>query len=413
MKTEERESYTLAAYVWYLWEKRVGIILGAILCMALMVVYVQFLAREKFRSYAQLMIKEPRKFTDTERDAITPLSYKVLLLNDNLLKEVRDEFCKVTGLSPFPLAIEKFRQAFEVKTEIVKDTSVKIEYSPVISISADAGTAQFAQKLMEIWVRRFMDRCGDILAREADFATRSYLDKAENLKKTLTEKETALLKMRWELPFRIRRLTAKEMLLAPTSITWEFRDERPSYYKYRDQTRVDFSMIEPATAPAMVNGLEQQLVQVDVELAAARAGNNPSPIAALEAKRNTLLEKVKQTNADIAIFQKDTAELEARFQTLAREVTSLRDEYSYVMDLKNQADVEAHGLTYSNKGDGRERSDIIILSPPSLPELRIFPKKTIFCLIAGVVGFFLTTLLFIFEKFMKDGKALLEKVDTQ
>lgn len=408
MIKDEHESYTFASYVVYLWDKKIWLIIGTLLCASITWIYVKYIAKEQYRSHAQIMIKELKKIMESEYDAITPLTYKDILLNDGLIRQVRDEFCKTVGIATKGLPIEKFRDAFEIKSQVVKDTTIKIEYSPVMNLSVDAGSPEHARILMDVWLKTFMKHYGDILARNARYLSRDYGAMAEKLSKQITEKETELYQLRWEIPFKIRQLTSNEMMLAPAQISWEFRgDQRRSYFKYRDFNEVDIAMQEPPISPAMVNGLKEQLIQTELELATAKAENNAAKIVPLEAKQKTLLEKINQTTAEIVVLQRETAALETKFQTLAREVVALRDQYTYLSDLKNHADVDAHSLEFANNGDGTERSDVVILSPPSLAELKSSPKRVLAALLAAVIGFLLTALALILDKFINDGRAMM------
>ena len=406
MQREDRESYTFASYVLYLWQKRFIILLGAVLCAGLMAVYVQFVAREKYRSYAQIMIKEPREIMGSEREALTPVSYEFLLLNEDLILQVRDEFAGKFNLSPAALRLEEFQTAFQVESEVVQDTTVKKQYTPVMVMSVDAGTPRHAKGLMEIWLKRFMERYGDIQARQADFTSRYYAEKADELQQTLAAKEERFLALRRQLPFKIRQLTAKEMMLSPAMVRLDYIDERRSYYKFRDDNRIKVSVPEPSVM-FQEKGLEIKLVDIEIDLAAAMAENDNDKVLHLQEKKKALEKAIQNTKKQIDSLQRETASMEKEFQSLAREVTSLRDQYQYVMDLKNHTEVEAEGYYYSSKSNQDERSDITILAKPNLPEMRIFPKKTFSCLIAFLVGFVLTSLVVIFDKFMKDSRLLL------
>ncbi len=405
MMKETHEEYVFASYILHLWRKRFLIALGTIICMALMAIYVQFVAKERFRSSAQIMIKEPREVTNAERTPLTALSYEFLLSNDDLIRQVMTDYAKAIKKPLTKFRLEQFKKAFEVTTEVEQDTTVRKEYSPIIVLTADADTPQNARLELEIWLRHFMQRYGDILSREADYTSRYYAKKGEELQKTLAEKEKVFLKLRWELPFKIRQLTAKELLLAPARVKLDYRDERRSYYKYRDQESIRISVGEPETLPE-TKGLEKQLVDTEIDLASAAAQNNTAKVALLLAKKKALTEKIDATKKEIASLQTETALLEKDFQALARDVSALRDQYQYVMDLKNQAEVDAEGFHYANKNNNGERTDIVILAHPSLPDLRIFPKKTTSCLIAGLVGLILSILAVVFDKFIRDSRAL-------
>ena len=407
MNEEKRDQYTFASYVLELWRKRFIIIIGTIICMAVTAIYVQYVAVEKYRSFAEIMIKEPRKFVDNERDALTPVSYEYLLLSKDLIQQVRNEFCRETGISPAALKLEKFKNAFQVESELVQDTTVKIEFSPVISMFVDAGSPEHAQLLMEIWLKHFMERYGDLLAKNSDFSASYYTQKINNIEKELERKEARFLQLRRELPFKIRSLTAKEIILAPAQVRLDYRDERRSYYKYRETSNVEISMEEPVIISGY-ESLERKLTEVDIDMAAAEARDDQKGVSELRAKKKAIQEKIDKLATEINNLQDETASMELEFQQLARDVNGLRDMHQYVMDLRNQTQVDAQAMDYAEKHEQGERSDIVILARPSLPELRIFPKKTFSCLIAGFVGLILSCLAVIFNKFLKESRILVE-----
>lgn len=409
MQQEQKESYIFSLYIIYLWKKRFLIVLGTILCMGLTAVYVQFVAKEKFRSFSQIIIKEHPDFLGMERVKITPVTYKDLLLNDDLIRDVRDEYAETCKIHPDTLKIEKFKTAFDVEFEIVQDTTIKKDYSPVMRLSVDAGTPQNARTLGDIWLKHFIRRYGDLLAREPDYAKRYFTDKAQGVQKKLEEKESRFLELRWELPFKIRQLTAKELLISPANVSLDFQDQRRSYYKYREESLVNVQVPEPTVMP-MGEGLDDRLAMLEQDLAAAEASQEKDRVTRLRAQKEALDKKIQELKIEIKTLQTETATMEKEFQILAREVTGLRDLYQYVIDLKNQAEAEADALHFGDKEKSGERMDIAILAAPSLPEMRAFPKKTFSCLIAGFVGLLLSCFFVVFDKFMQESRALVEGI---
>ncbi|MBN1900503.1 hypothetical protein JW926_04165 [Candidatus Sumerlaeota bacterium] len=410
MEQEQKESYVFSSYVLYLWKKRYLIILGAILCMGLTAIYVQFVAKEKFRSFAQIMIKEHPNVLGMDRMKITPVTFKSLLLNEDLLREVRDEYAEISKIHLEKLKLEQFKIAFEVEYEIVQDTTIRKEYSPVMQLSADASTPQNAKALGDIWLKHFIYRYGDLLSREPDYAKNYFYDKARNIQKELEEKENRFLKLRWELPFKIRQLTAKEMLISPANANLEYQDQRRSYYKYREESLVNVNTAEPVVIPGG-EGLEERLIKIDQDLAASKAGSDAARTSQLEAQKVALEKKIGEIRLEITNLQAETSAMEKEFQILAREVSGLRDLYQYIIDLRNQAEADADALHFDDKEKSRERMDIAILASPSFPEMRVFPKKSLSCLIAGVVGLFLSCFFVALDKFIQESRALVEGSD--
>jgi len=375
--------------------------------MALTAIYVQFIAKERFRSFAHIMLREQLKVTDAEREPLTPVTFKALLLNEDLIRKVRNEYRDKLDLIPTALKLEKFKKSFQVDSEIVQDTTIKMQYSPVMILSTDAGTPENAKLLLEIWLRHFMQRYGDILPREADFYSRYYTEKAEKVQKDLEEKETRFLELKRQIPFKIRQLTTKEWMIFPAPVNFDIRDERRSYYKFRDQNRTEVSVPETANVPEQ-EGLEQKLMTIDLELAKAEAGNDATRTAQLQAERKALVNKITELTGDIKKLQKEIADMEKEFETLSREVTGSRDLYQYLIDLRNQYEPDS-GALHFEKANLEERADVMILAEPTLADMRFYPKKTVTCLIAGLIGLLLCTIAVVFDKYMLESSTLVKE----
>ncbi len=71
--------------------------------------------------------------------------------------------------------------------------------------------------------------------------------------------------------------------------------------------------------------------------------------------------------------------------------------------------MDAHSLEFANNGDGMEGSDVAIISPPSLAELKSSPKRVLATLLAAVIGSILTALALILDKFICDGRAMMDR----
>ena len=125
-------------------------------------------------------------------------------------------------------------------------------------------------------------------------------------------------------------------------------------------------------------------------------------LAAAEAKREALQKKIEQTDNEITKLQKVVTELELRFESLGREVDALRKKFELFSRLKNEAEAFA-GITHF-QGDypANYRSELRLVAGPVTPEIRVYPKRSVFALIALVVGLFLTTLFVVLNKYLTD-----------
>ena len=418
MPIQEPESLQFASYVLELWKKRWAVCLGAIVCMAITAVYVQFIAKEQFRSFAQIMIKDPPQVIDEERSSYTPISYQHLLFNDKMLRDVRDDFAAQAVIDPNVLKIEKFKNLFEIKTNVVQDTTLRKEFSPVIVLSADSDSPANARLLMETWLRHFMQGFSELQSRRMAFFSRTYGKKIQDIETQINDKEREFTTIRWQLPFKMRRLTSLEMLIAPAPAQLPSPERRRSYYRYRGDTAVDVAT--PEILPAeLKDGLQARLTDAEISLAAAKAAGDAAETGRIEASIEALKAEIQSLSEEIAGLQKETADMEFRYQQLSREITALKDQYQYAADIYNQADADAAGLRHEGKGgpsdvpesieDLSERGDIMVVSQPSLPEMRVFPKKSLSCMIAGIVGLLLSIIAVTLDKFMRDSRQVLRE----
>jgi capsular polysaccharide biosynthesis protein len=466
MAISERESeITFASYMVHLWRSRYKIIAGTLVAMFAAAVYVQFIAKEVYEATAQVLVKQKPRYTDSEREEIDPPAYEVILMNDDLIDQVKKRFEEMRDVTDIKL--EQFRRAFSVETETVQDTSVRREYSPVIQLAVQGDTPEDAKYLMDLWTSLFIQNYGDIIPNEALYTSQLCAKRIQTIQEELKTLEEQHSQTRWLLQYKIKELTDKENMLAPAPVEYDFQKPVHYYYKWRTSQQVEIQMREPQLPQQP--GLKTRLTEAEVDVAKGEAvkklmdglldeekqivklegrpdeavilrllstkltdaeiqklleqktyseelnplyvslkeiaATNLKELEASRAEREVLMKRITTTENEITQLQQEVARLDQEYSRLDREVQTLRDNYRLISDVKNQADLEA-GIYGPTSSDESEAGDVRILASAALPDLRIFPKKSVTCLIVGALGFLLSCLLVVLYRYLEDAERL-------
>ena len=426
MEISERESeIAFASYMVRLWRSRYKIIAGTLVAMFAAAIYVQFIAKEVYEATAQVLVKQKPRYTESEREEIDPPAYEVILMSDDLINQVKQRFETMRNISGIKL--EEFRRAFDVETEIVQDTSVRRDYSPVLELLVQAESPQDAKDLMDLWTSLFIQNYGNIIPNEALYASQLCEKQIQTIQENLKALEEQHTQIRCQLPYKIKELTDRENMLAPAPVEYDFQRPIHYYYKWRTSQQVEIQMREPQLPQGP--GLKTRLTELSAKLSQDEIQNlleqktysealnplyislkeiaaiNLKELEASRAERRVLVEKIATTEKEIAQLQEDVARLDQQYSRLDREVQTLRNNYRLVSDVKNQADLEA-GIYAGSPSDKSEAGDVRILAAAALPDMRAYPKKTLTCLIVGVLGFLLSCLLVVLHKYLVDAERL-------
>jgi len=155
-----------------LWRARWFVIGIAALFAILTFINLKFIALETFRSEAILYLAEE----------VEPPILETLLKNPEMLDVVRKRF-----LERFPEAkgvaqMEKFKRRFQMDQVILEDNSLRKRYSPALTLSADAHSAEEAQALASIWLEEVTARFGGASGLEAQFKVQHARELLDDLK---------------------------------------------------------------------------------------------------------------------------------------------------------------------------------------------------------------------------------------
>lgn len=429
MADMSNSSDTFAEYVLTIWRKKYLILSVTFLLVILSIVIpsIKGLISERYEVHSAIYINPPPQLTGMDYSQImTPaMSFEPLLTSDALIKEVKRQFEEKFNVR-VP-KFELFKKRFKVETEIAEDTGIRRRYSPVMNLTTYGSTPKEAKFIMETWVTEAIKRYGDLPAQSLKFFLDYYENSLEETQKLLKQKEQDYVKVKWALHAKMKELIEKENILAPTNIPLDLQKRVIELGTARTAQNVDVNIQQGTTERS---GLLTELARQDIEIANLRGKlvsleqslknlKNTSPdlsktelmpliektrseLAAAEAKRSALQEKIVQTNEEISNLQKEVADLELRFEALGREVDSLRQKFDLFSRFKNEAEAFAGVTNFQGDYPPNYRSELRLVAGPVTPEIRVYPKRSIFALIALVVGLLLTTLFVVLNKYLTD-----------
>lgn len=90
-----------------------------------------------------------------ETTALTPLTYRAILLGDSLLARVVDV---LRGEE----SVADLREAFSVETELESDTAYRRVYSPLITLRVRGESAERSRDVLDTWLKTFFAEYGNL-----------------------------------------------------------------------------------------------------------------------------------------------------------------------------------------------------------------------------------------------------------
>jgi hypothetical protein len=314
-----------------------------------------------------------------------------LIKNDELLSKVRDEYVRRFGGKP-PV-FEKFKKQFSTKTDILQDTAMKREVSPVISLSVRAQGREQAKFLLDAWTRLAVAEYGNYSVANVREKYNAAAERRAALEAELRAAEQEQSRLAVQLAYKEKILAETMDILAPSQIRHSALQER------RIASTVDAGgnnfqvSVEPfVNLPSQRLGLLSRLSDRQVELALARAAAGDSAttrVEVLEAEVTALKTVIADTEASVTALQAEVAALAEEHARAVRAVDSKRAtllEFNHFMD---KVFTEVSMFVDPTATQGRTGADISIVSGAVTPEKRVWPKRTLVGGAAGVLAFLL------------------------
>jgi hypothetical protein len=389
----------LAPQLVHLWDRKWWLILPAI--AAFFITYAAMVALpEEYEASAELLVNQ-LGFTADDR-APHPGAVAALLTSDQVMRQVRDDFAGKFGVKP-PV-LEKFAKAFKVKTEVLQDTAVRKDVSPVVTVSVRSTGKDRTQFLVQQWISVFMREFGNYYAAEARVKADSVRRELAACEVDLRADEGEQARLNATLPLAQKMLAEKLDLLAPAELRPSQRGQNALLEPNASNVQVVFDSPRQK-AP----GLIARQTAVRVELEEARLGAaTTAPAARLEKEAGALAAVIAQLQAEIADLQTSVSAMEQHLNTASRNIM-LRTETQRRLGKELDALlVPASFYRESREGELPAGGDVRAMSAPVTPELRVWPKRTMLAGLAAVAVFVLCVAAVLSRRYLRDAARALD-----
>jgi uncharacterized protein involved in exopolysaccharide biosynthesis len=384
----------------YLWQRRVWILVPALVVLALTYLAMRFVSQE-YKATGAIYVN--RLMTGQERDeTLSPATVAQLLESNMLLMKVRDEFMQAFHIERM-VEFEKFAKRFKVKTDVLQDTTVRKDVSPVIELEVQSDGTSETRFLMESWIRNFVKMYGNVAADEAvqkrdDLARHDYW-----LNKEIQKAETERATLRAKLALQEKLLAQNLDILAPVEPS-----QRGAQVQRRPVSDLDNRSIGDSTVQVSVNagskgpGLLSRLADVRVQLLSSAGSNGTSSPAQLKAEEAAIATVIRDTETSISELQASMPEMQAEVARLDREIEYKRGLQDRLHVSMNRFDVAAKLFTQANRDGMPAGGDLRAISMPVQPELRVWPKRTFVAAGAAVAAMLLIVVALLLHRYLQN-----------
>lgn len=394
----EEQPDRLSPQVLFLWRHKWSLLLPALL-VTIATFFLTYLIREEYVAKAQVFVN---RYSAASEEILLPNPASVvrLLESPELLRNVREDFIQKFGGDRKHLPLERFAKAFQVRSEVLQDTSVKKEVSPVLTLSVQATGAEATRFLMESWLRHFVRMYGNYATLELVRKRDALLAENQKLEGDLQAAQVELARLRTELPSQRKTLYDLMNSIAPA--------DPPSR---ADEPVAMGTVSGTVTGPTEVNislgtkppGLLSRVHQLQIEERLAADGQSTRPLEQVRAERRAVLATIDDIQSSISALQARTADSLARADILERQVRMLTNYQTQLRTRLNDFQIGASVYQEPEAaGEGHpealEGADVRVLSLPATPELKVWPRRTLTAVAAGAATFvFAAVLLLIFR----------------
>jgi len=386
-----------AHYVEHLWRRRWAII--AVVLVAFVGTYVglRLFHVNLYESRALIMVRAQPRTTNMEFDkkGLEPPSFKSMFKADETILFVQNQYNDMVksgvlkaedGHEEFRSPLEKYRERFKVESVTEVDTTVITEFSPVMEMSVRGNSRGQAKSLAELWVNHVLNKYGNLVTEEAQFRVDLSRRKGEQLSGELGEavrkREELVATKRLadaEVASALRRLTSAPIPEAATYVD----NDILAYNVYTGPREANISVDAPATEAATPGLLER--------LAQAKDRDEFEPIR----------KQVEELEQSIVESSHGAAAIAA--QIAAAEVEINRLQYAVRVNSGNAADAEALLSLVAADAEGDAKySTLRVLARPQVPDLRVWPKRTLIAGIAAAAVFALALVAFCGERYLRE-----------
>lgn len=368
-----------------LWTKKWSIVAVAVVTALLSYGALRLFFREEFKASGQIY---STRFNASD-DARYPDTVSQIATSSHLLDKVRIAYKDHFKLSRAP-AIEDFVKQFKVKTEVIQDTAVKKEFSPVIELNVQSAGREETRFLMETWLRVLVEDQGNYATEEAKIrwgAAKQTIDAIAIVAGAAEKRQAdAAAEMVWlekQLAEQMNRLAPGELIRPLLPKTQSVNDAA----SIAGSNSISFN-VDHTVQNNNANGTPGLLARLeDAKLALALAQDEGDTVSVKKKQKlvELLSADISQTSQSIAELQLRVADSARRVSTSTREVEEARGRMREAHLFADR--IEAIGSTHflGTGADGLPvAGDIRAIAGPVVPDLRAWPKRTVLSVGVGV-----------------------------
>lgn len=390
----------IGPHLLYLWQHKGWILIPALVVFALTYIAMRFVS-EEFKATGALYVN--RLMTAQERDEVlNPATVAQLLKSDMLLRQVRDEYMQTFNISRMS-EFEKFARRFHVNTEILQDTSVRKDVSPVLELEVQSDGTSETRFLMESWIRHFMKLYGNIAADEAVQKRDNLLQEVRSVEAELQAAEEKKTSVDTKLSLQQKLLAQSMDILAPADLP-----QKPVQVSHPAATDlVDTRSGGESTVQVSVNsqnkpiGLLSRLADVKVQLMKGAGQSASTGTALLQSEAAAISAVIRDTETSISQLQITVAAMQREQERLDREIDYKRTTLDRLNVSLNRYSVAAAISKQAVENGMPVAGDVRAISMPVTPELRVWPKRTFIAAGAALAAMLFISVALLLHRYLQ------------
>lgn len=365
----DEASDPLGPQILLLWKRRWLIIGVAILAAVLTYVALLFV-NSKYKVSAEIFVN--RLPAVPEGETPNPDTVAALLKSQSVIEDVRDDFTEKFSVAP--PKIEDFIKAFSVESTVLQDTTVRKELSPVLALTVESTGAEETRYILESWIRNFIQEFGNYTVEEAVAKRDAYIAEKDRLETQILQYSQQKSELDSKLPYVKKLLAEKLDQLSPARLNMKSADEP------RDQSSMQFIV----QTPRMMPGLLERYAELRLR---ERAGDLSTTGAS---EMSALQESIDEVRTSVTAAQTAYADVLFAHDKVDRELALLEGTRRSIDQAITRFSVAAAVYKENTSGTLPAGGDIRALTMPVTPEARVWPKRTVSALVAGIVAGILT-----------------------
>ncbi len=363
----------LAPHLLVLWHRKWWIGLTALVAFVLTYTLLNMVPNQ-YEASAEIYVN---RLGYQPADPPNPSTVATIARSDEVLLLVRTQFlAKYKVKAP---EFERFAQQFTVKSEILQDTAVKKDVSPVLVLSVRAEGTEQTQFLMESWTQAIVRMFGNFASEEARSKLASLQDQAARMERDIQAAETEKAKFYADLPLQEKLFAETLDLLAPSRFIAP-TDPFASIPGAPQQVNLQVERSQPA--PGLL--AERARLQLQLERARTGAAVTSAP-KELEAEVRALDSVIAATRKELGELQQRVQEVRSRFDAASRRAALLGESQRALAKDMDEFVRAAAFYREWKPGSPMSGGDLRVLSQPVKPELKVWPKRATFAGIAALL----------------------------